>query len=187
MTHVFFGVILGGAMPDLKYGAPKMKQLNWHQLTAVALAGVTANFAIILGSLLLYAAGELSLEHMSRIVNMNGGLILFNLLPFGTLDGGRFAKAFFDSVCEHEDMPYAIRMGTIVMIASMVLIFFGTTDPVVVGLLVFGLRKKAVSDDPNGSCDKRAMTKSQQRHWAMFYNALVVASMIAIALSTTTR
>ena len=72
-------------------------QSNWFfggpvkpQLTKISMAGITFNIALMWLSLLLYAASGFAL--LAYMASINGWLAIFNLLPFGTLDGDKLFK-----------------------------------------------------------------------------------------------
>lgn len=176
--HVFFAVIFGGTIPDLKYGLDKFKKLNWHSTAKFSLAGVMVNALIIFVSYALYDQDIISWDSANRIMNMNASLIMFNMIPVGTLDGGRFAKAFFDSVPEKDDERYAMIIGYTVVIAAILIYQFGSGDrnPIILGWLVWKLRERADDDDPTGSRNPKAMTRKQINFWYVFYTALFVLS-----------
>ncbi len=183
-TYLVFLVILGGAIPD-----PRQKErfdaLSWNTKAGIYLAGVAANILVIVAYGILYGAGAVTGAELMQVANLNGSLILFNLLPFGIFDGGRFTKVLFDSVSEDRDRDFvhgmAITIG-IVGIATAILtlqFYFGT-----IYLIFWGLRLQSKRDDPKGSYDRRAMTVEEQRTWAGAYVFLVALGITL--LSTTT-
>lgn len=174
----FLAVVMGGTSPypsDRK----KAERFPWHTQAKLALAGVAGNLAIIAGSAVLYHFGAMSLTHLRMTTDLNAGLVLFNLLPLGFLDGGRFAKAFFDSVSEDLDLAYVHGIVAAVILVSLAVTMFSHESfSLPIFLLFWGLRKKATEDDPAGSFSKLAMTRKQQVFWAVTYVLLLCASIV---------
>ncbi len=176
-TYMFFAVILGGVGPQKAY-VEKFKNLPWGQVSAVALAGVMGNVLMVVASLLLYSLGYVSGEEFSRIANLNGLLIFWNLIPFGMLDGGRVAKALFDSIPENEDGKYVLMFRVTILIGAIILLAFNAANVIIAAYaFFFAIRHKANNDDPNGSYSEKAMTKSQYEKWAMIYLILFLAGL----------
>lgn len=98
-TYILFLVILGGTI-TYKQDRDKEKNLPWATGAAVSLAGVMANFLLIILSLVGESTGLLTGSIASKIINLNGILILYNLLPFFIFDGGHFSKYLFNSTPE---------------------------------------------------------------------------------------
>lgn len=179
--HVFFAVIFGGAMPDLKYGIEKFKNMNWHNTAKFSLAGVAANTLIIVASYILYQLNTLTWDSANRIINLNASLVMVNMIPVGTLDGGRFAKAFFDSSPEKDDERYAMMIGYTVIFASMLVYLFsqGERNPIILGWLVWKIKQRALDDDPRGSSSSKAMTSNQLKFWYVAYTTLFIVAVAA--------
>jgi Zn-dependent protease len=172
-THFFIGAILGGAFPDPKY-ARRFQQLRWEDIAGITLAGVCGNILMMLATAMLWMGNVLTDASMSRILNLNAGLIAFNLLPLGILDGGRFAKALFDSVEEHLDHVYAIVIWAGALFAMGITTYLYGKNAVFFALLLnWGLRQKATHDDPNGSFNFLAIPRAHQKWWALAYTILI--------------
>jgi hypothetical protein len=114
-----------------------------------------------------------------QIITLNGVLILWNMIPWGIFDGGRFAKLFFNSISEERDQVWVFRLVSIIGIGFL-LIFMSTGQlPMMAMLLVgWGLHFQANHDDPRGSHSKLAMSASAQRNWAGVYVSLVLISLL---------
>lgn len=172
-AHIFFATIFGGAIPDRRY-ADRLAKLGWSNLAAIYLAGVGGNLAIILGTFLLYWPGWLAYGELLKVWNLNGTLILLNLIPIGMLDGGRFAKILFDSIPEKRDKRFAVSIaasfGILVFILS---VLSGRLEfwPIIV--VYFGLQSQAERDDPAGSENRLAMNKKAQIFWSAVYTLLL--------------
>jgi len=173
-THVFFLVILGGALPDPKYQHIFEKCSSAKKAT-VYLAGIGGNLIIILVSWLLFGLDVIDRETFGRIANLNGNLVLFNLLPLWTLDGGRFAGLLFDSIPESQDASYARLIG-IVAIGGLVAVMIASNKMLILPavLMVHGLKKKSENDDPHGSSKRGAFKTGERFVWIGIWVALVL-------------
>lgn len=180
-AHVIFLVIIGGAFPDPS-GTEHFRALPWGTRTAIFLAGVIGNLALACGALLLAWVGLLSDKHLGQFVQLNAGLILFNLLPFGILDGGRFAKLLFDSVPEERDLAFAqvITIGA-ALGAIVSMIAFRNFPAITQLLFAVGAYTGATRDDPAGSYDRKAMHLRTCWRWTAVYIGLIVVSMLLTA------
>lgn len=183
-THLVFLVVLGGASPWSEY-AKRLKNLPWSTHAAVALAGVMGNLAVVVGGWLVYLFGYLTWDQWSRLANLNGELILYNMLPFGILDGGRFAKLLFNSVPEWEDGKVMLRMtATIGLLILMIALFSPERFMLTFWLFFWGLHFQSNHDDPNGSYSHLAMDRKQQERWAAVYLAMIFSGLILLATTT---
>ncbi len=182
-TRMFFAVILGGVTPvgqDVK----KYIRLPWSQQAAIALAGVIGNCLVIAGSWLFYGVGVLTATEASVITNLNCSLIMFNLIPFSILDGGRFAKILFDSVPEWKDFAVVRLITTVVMITmGITMLVTGKIYSFTALLMFFGLKRQATHDNPLGSHNRRAMTTQQQNLWITIYCVLIMIGILGTALT----
>lgn len=184
-THLIFLVILGGAITDPKY-AKKLKVLPWSTLAAIYIAGVTTNVLMVLCSFILQQMGYLTSGQLAQIVNLNGCLILYNLLPFWIVDGGRFTKILFDSISEDRDFGFAIKIAATVGIIAIMASVLSLRNFILTAWLIFwGLHFKANHDDPQGSFSSRAMTRRQQSNWAIYYIILISIGIIFLAITKT--
>lgn len=184
-THMFFAVIIGGAFPDFKF-RQRFESLNWSSLAGIYLAGVTMNLVMALYGYYLYANDNITMLQFSQITNLNGALILYNLLPIWIFDGGRFAKALFDSIPEHKDYSFAITIFVAIAIVGIMCKILGLRDFIyTIPLILWGLWNKATNDDPDGSTKPEAMTRNQTIGWSVYYLLLVIAGMIMLAMTET--
>jgi Zn-dependent protease len=180
-TYLFFAVILGGAMPapSLK---PKLDKLCWNSKAGIYLAGVIGNCLAVLVAGLLSASGYLTEQQYLSVVNLNGLLILYNLVPWFIFDGGRFAKVLFDSVPEHLDGKYVRMLGIGYIMAAIAATFISGANFIIGGYIIFwGLHLQSRKDDPRGSHHALAMRPHQTRTWAMIYFLLLLIGLALIA------
>ena len=158
---MFILVIVGGAAPS---DVEALKKLHRRQLAFIMLAGPLANLILLIVGLFLshYTSWVAYGKAMSHI---NAGLIVFNLLPFGPLDGGRFVKLLFDSLDEKTDQLVS-RMGAgATIIVALVMLGTGHFS-LYPALLVTGVLRASTKDDPEAWRDERAM--SPNVGWATF-------------------
>lgn len=180
----FLAVILGGAVPYPNQ-TKKYEGLPWSGLAAIAIAGVLGNFAVIGVATLLYLGGFWSVTEFLAVVNLNAGLILFNVLPLGILDGGRFTKVLFDSVPERQDFAY---VRTFIAFAGFCIIAVAVWQKQILllpaFLLVRGLIYKAKEDDPAGSWNRKAMRPTEQRLWGVLYVVILCVSILLVGVDS---
>ena len=177
-AHIFFAVILGGAVPASDY-IERFKRLRWSKRAAIYLAGVVGNLIMVACAAVLYGLGFLSGSHLEQVANLNGILIALNLIPFGMLDGARFVTLLFDSVSEDRDWRFAMTLGA--TIGIIILAVSLTSSQSWTGtnfMLYLGLVMKSKNDDPRGSFNRLAMTPLQQRWFAAVYAMLFVAGVL---------
>jgi len=183
-SHMIFLVILGGVGP-WKEDREKFDELNWSTQCYLSLAGVMGNILIVGVSAVLYGSGTLDVEKFLSIANLNGLLIMFNLLPWWKFDGGRFTRTFFNSVPEHLDRVYSTAF-TLVVVAGLVMVMFSVGGRLFLfesWLFLLGIQRRAVDDDPSGSLDHRAMKSWEEMYWGVVYIVLFVMGMV-IAMVT---
>ncbi|OGL61158.1 hypothetical protein A2752_01785 [Candidatus Uhrbacteria bacterium RIFCSPHIGHO2_01_FULL_46_23] len=176
-TLMVFMAVGAGVMP-VPQAVARYKDLHSSRMAAVTLAGVTGNLVIALAATAMKSAGILNASWTDWIRLTNAGLIGLNLLPAGTLDGGRFARLLFDSVSEDHDYRFARLMGAVIMLAVGLTIAFHHRFTPLAPLIIIQLYKRANDDDPWGSASKKAMTLPQQRAWATAYIALFCTATI---------
>ncbi|MCL4399668.1 M50 family metallopeptidase [Patescibacteria group bacterium] len=183
-THLIFLVIMGGAVPDASC-KNKLDNLPWSKKAAIYLAGVSGNLIVVIVFAILAAAGNITITQLEGVVNISGNLILYNLLPLWIFDGGHFAKVLFNSISEDRDGYFVWAIGitffimTILMAILSAQVFFMTAI-----WLFWGLQFQAKHDDPEGSYNKLAMTKNQQRNWGIYYAFLLI---LGLVFMSTTR
>lgn len=169
-----FATFVGGAITLPKKGKRK-KPLHWSRLAAIFLAGVIGNLAVVA---IYYVRGQLGWDDglsVGRTLNLNGQLIIVNLLPIGFLDGGQFAKLLFNSVAEEQDMNYVRIIGLVIGVPVLLLAVIKSSNwLILITLLLLGLQFYAKHDDPNGSRNRLAMTVRQQRWWTVCYVCLMI-------------
>jgi Zn-dependent protease len=180
-SHIFFAVILGGAMPE---DPRKYMRLSWSKRAAITLAGPAGNLTAVVLAAALHLGGLLSADQLSRVANINGALMSFNMLPFGPLDGGHFMKLLFDSAPEQKDRLYR---GAIIAACSLIILWTGLVSGnyyvATAGLIVVGTRKYAEHDDPHGSTYSCAMNRTQCRISALIYVVLIGFGVLLEAIS----
>ncbi len=180
-THLIFLVVLGGAVPDPKYKAA-LNSLDWSNKALIYMAGVSMNVLLMVIVLVMYLMDNISSVQTQQIVNLNGILIFFNVLPIGIFDGGRFAKVLFDSIPEDLDIKFTFKiLLPVYAVVILLLIVVGRFDFVSLSLLLWGLQFQANHDDPEGSSNKLAMTKNQYGNWTLVYIGFLIVGLIAEA------
>lgn len=178
-TTLFFAVILGGAVP---HKPDQLKQLSWNQQASIYLAGVIGNVLVVVAGWLLFSVGVLSGEHASQIANVNGLLIMWNLVPWAIFDGGRFAKILFNSIPEDRDLRQVLLISFVIGVSAIFGMLVVNGDVSLAFLLMFwGLHFQAHHDDPTGSSSRLAMTRSQIKMWTVVYCGLMIFAMILVA------
>ena len=179
-----FGTFIGGAITLSKKGG-RAESLRWSRLAAIFLAGVIGNLIAVAG---YYVGGHLGWNDrlaVSRFLNLNGQLIVVNLLPIPFLDGGGFAKLLFDSVAEEQDMNYVRIIGLVIGLPILALALFRSSGwLILITFLLLGLQFFARHDDPNGSHSRLAMTVQQQRWWTVCYTGLMIIGALMYAFTS---
>lgn len=177
-AKIIFLVILGGASP-LSGNEPKLEKLPWERQVVIILAGVIGNFAIIIGSYVLSQFNYLSPGDFMKILNMNGVLILWNLIPISFFDGGKFTKLLFDSISEDRDSKFAIGLaiGFICAVAVMTIIT-GNSNFFFVSFFLWNIHSRSKNDDPYGSENPKAIPRSHQKWWAALYLLMIVIAVV---------
>jgi len=189
-TYFVFLVIAGGVLPFKRY-RERFKQLPWSNMAAVYMSGVIGNIIMVLGSVFLLRCGYLTGEEFLRILNLNGLLITYNLLPWWIFDGGHFSKLLFNSVSEDRDERYVRWMGIFVAAAFALMLMVkaqyfikNIIDFILVFcLILWGLHFRATHDDPKGSRNNLAIKRSSQTAWAVCYVVCMIAGLIAFGFT----
>lgn len=181
-AQMFFLVVLGGAMPLLGY-EKKYKELSWEKQAIIALVGVVGNFIAILAAFCLVQTSYLKFDDFLKIANLNGSLILWNLFPLWIFDGGRFTKLLFNSISEEEDAKYEMILLACFGVVVIALIFLGKLSFIHLWLFSWGLHWQSTHDDPHGSENPKAISKSHCVLLAAIF--IIMISLGAIILSTT--
>jgi hypothetical protein len=173
-THIFVFIIIGGAVPDPEY-RHILEKCSAAKKATVYLAGIGGNLLIVIVSWLLLGLDAIDRETFGRIASLNGNLVLFNLLPIWTLDGGRFAGLLFDSIPESLDASYAKLIG-IAAVGGLIAIMIATGNPLILpaALMIHGLKKKSETDDPHGSSKRGAFKAKERFVWIGVWVALVL-------------
>lgn len=179
-SFMFFAVILGGVGPLNHH---QEDRLHDNAKAEIVMAGVFGNIVCAIGALICWFFGWLTLTESLQVVNINAILIVFNLLPFGMLDGGQMAKILFDSVEERSDMVYVHHMSLVVIGAAFATVYLGDGHLFFALLFVVGFRRQANNDDPLGSLKPTALNHRQQCLWARTYVFLASGAMVATAIT----
>ena len=95
LLFALFLAILAGivfAAPGAVVSSAKhfFSQPNTKQLTIISMAGVSFNITLMWISIALYALSGMSI--LSFVASINGWFAIFNLIPFGMLDGQKLFK-----------------------------------------------------------------------------------------------
>lgn len=179
-TYMFFIVVLGGVGPlDTK----KAEQLHDNAQMEVAIAGVLGNIVVGLGALLLVPFELLTMTDAIRIVNLNAGLIAFNLVPIWGLDGAKIAKTLFDAIDETSDERYVYAMSAVLLVTATTTMVIGQGQFMLTALFIFGLRKHAREDDHRGHLKPGALSVREQCLWARAFMVTAAIGLIATALT----
>lgn len=182
-STLIFLVVMGGAVPHRSH-QHKILSLPWSTLAAIYLSGVCGNYLVILGASILLLFGRLTTHHFEQIVNLNALLVMYNLWPVWKLDGGHFAKLLFNSISEDRDMNYAISLGLTVGLVAITMTIISPTNFIITAWFVtWGLFFRATHDDPTGSTKHLAMTRRQQKRWAILYVSLICASIVLMGVT----
>lgn len=179
-THLIFAVIFGGAISSKR----QLNQLPWSRCALMSLAGVMGNALLVISSIILYLVGILTSTQLSQIVNLNGALILWNLMPLWILDGGRFAKVIFDSLPEGRDTAYVYKIWIPFSIVALIAgALSGHLFLINAFLIQIGLHRRADYDDPKGSTDPQAITENQVKKLTNLYLGLLTSAVVMLAIT----
>ena len=180
-AKMYFLVVMGGTSEFKEY-KEKFNNLPWERQSTIFLAGVLGNFIVIIASYFFYQMSCLTFNEFLAILNLNGVLILYNLIPLWIFDGGYFAKKLFDSIAENRDTEYEIALsGAFVGIVIAVLVISGNLDLISFLLVPLALHIRARRDDPMGSEDPKAIPVSHQKWWAALYLVLILIAAVIVA------
>lgn len=169
-ARILLLVVMGGAFTSLE----KMSTLSWRKQSNIALAGVCVNALIAMISVLLYICGVLDSGTTRFTAMINGSMIVWNLIPVGPFDGGRFCKLLFNSIPEDQDLTIARHLKRAALPAFMVLLMFFYIDMMIpMTLTVLGLTNQATHDDPNGSYSPQAMNSGEIKRLSWLYIGLL--------------
>ncbi len=169
-ARILLLIVMGGAFTSFE----KMSTLSWRKQSTITLAGVCVNALIAMISVLLYFCGVLDSDTTRFIAMINGSMIVWNLIPVGPLDGGRFCKLLFNSIPEDQDLTIARHLKRAALPAFMVLLMFVYVDMMIpMTLTVLGLTKQATHDDPNGSYSPQAMNSGEIKGVSWLYIGLL--------------
>lgn len=173
-TNMVFLFIGAGVGAGEEY-REKEKSLNSSTKSLLYLAGVMGNMFLVIAGVLAMSIGLIPEEHALRFINLNAGLIFWNLLPIGPLDGGRFILMFFESIKESEEKAYAAAL-TAVSICSVLAISFATGQSLLfpLVLLVYGIKKKSDQDDPKAYYSRKRLTAKNRFVWTSIWLALLI-------------
>ena len=88
----------------------KRKLLSPEKNATIVLSGVIGNILIVLGGLVLYLNGFLDCDKFMIFANVNGFIIITNLVPIGKSDGGLFLHCL-DAMSGHTPDIEICNMG----------------------------------------------------------------------------
>ncbi len=154
-------VVIGAAAPR---DTEAYDRLNRRQLATILLMGPMANFVLVIAGLCMANYTEW-VAYGNALASINAALIVFNLLPFGWLDGGQFAKLLFDSVNEVTDRRISLIGTGIAALIATVAVATGYFS-LYPALMVMGLLRASSKDNPIAWRESRSM--SSNRSWTMF-------------------
>ena len=182
-----FLVIMGGVLPQSAY-EEKYKNLEWRKKIRVSLVGVAGNLLLVLAGCLLYLFGLLSAHNLNRLVDLNASLVVFNLLPLGILDGGRFMKILFDNAPSYFDVQHFRKMAITVVVSAVISVFLFSSQTffLFTWLFIIGLLKKervCLWEEGNNG----GMTRKEFAAWGMAYVGLIVLGLTISSFTTWTK
>jgi Zn-dependent protease len=183
-AKMYFLILMGGTTEFKEY-KEDLKNLAWEKYSIAIMAGILGNFIVIAFSLIFCQINYLTFNEFLAILNLNGVLILYNLIPLWPFDGGYFARMLFDSIAENRDTHYEIAilgafMGTLIL----VLFITGNLDLISFLIIPLALHIRVKRDNPLGSKDPKAIPISHQKWWAALYLILILISAIMVANTT---
>lgn len=176
---VVFFVIAGGTVPlDIE----KQEKLRDGKKAGIFLAGMFGNVLVGCVAVVLESYGYLSRSHLDLVLNMNAGLILFNMIPIAGFDGSRFVRLLFHSVLKEWDTVLFQITAVPVAMAMMVLLYMRGDIPIAMPLILLELFFKSRNHDTNV---RGTMHRDEQVYWAVVYALLVVVSVIVFNHTST--
>lgn len=183
-AKMYFLILMGGTTEFKEY-KEALKNLAWEKYSIVVMAGILGNFIVIAVSFIFCQINYLTLNEFLAILNLNGVLILYNLIPLWPFDGGYFARMLFDSIAENRDTHYEIAIsGAFVGILIAVLFITGNLDLISFLIIPLALHIRARRDNPFGSKDPKAIPISHQKWWAALYLILILIGAVIVANTT---
>ena len=187
-ARMFFLAILGGTMP-LWGHEDKLENLSWEQRNVIALAGCVGNFIYMLGALCLMFQNYIIYSAFKQIIEMNSGLIIWNLIPIGFFDGGRFMGMFFDSLPKKMINKYRIAILGGFFIVANAIIWLSNSGSVILNMFIIGLLFEIAmlyrikQSDPYSSKNPKAIPVTHLKWWATLFLILIALGMISYVLS----
>lgn len=181
-THMVFLVLLGG-VGAYSQDRAKLERLNYDQMMKVTIAGVICNFIFVALAGVVWAVGLLDAKQLSMIANLNGSLVLFNMVPIWGLDGSKFMRAFFESVPEKREHGYVLGIMAVATAVFLLLTVVSRQAFVApIFMLSWGLHSRSEEDDPRNSTNSKALSFSRERFWVYVYTTVLVAGSVMFAL-----
>ncbi len=105
------------AAPKTKYENKRSDLLHWWKIANILQAGPIVNTILLAIGVFMVKQG-LFVEFAKYLVYMNGVLCIFNMLPFGMMDGGQFFITIFSSMKKQFDILLASVVSIAVLIAT---------------------------------------------------------------------
>lgn len=170
---MFFVPLLGAAVTAGDW----VTKLNHKGRALVALAGPGVNFGLFLLGIILYLGGD---SRGMTLASLNASLVWFNLIPILIFDGQKFATAIFASLNEEQDGIVEGLISLVVMVAGVGLIIAGKLSFFSL-LVIFGLKRESVNDNPRDAYSRKAMSVSTASWLSVGYTVMLVSTMIASA------
>ena len=184
-----------GAMAMPRDAAEKAKsdQAPWFAAAWFTLIGPYANLLLIIIGAVLAQAGTPEFTFWgNELVFINTQLALLNLLPFGTLDGGQFAKIVYSSLKEEHDRVLAWGLTLLGLIGIALLVGIPLANEwqgyaqhaisrvwyiIIGGAIAVGFWQKQDDDNESYSASAQAMSVPHVFFMLVAYFALTAATL----------
>lgn len=197
-AKMYFLIVAGGTSEFRNY-KENFKNLAWERKSVIVLAGVFGNFLVIGVSYFLFQGNYIALNEFLAILNLNGVLILYNLIPLWPFDGGYFSSMLFDSITKKRNANYKFTLlGTFVGVSIVALEITNKLEiisfiliPLTLSIRAhlktnfclkpFDLHIWSRKHDSMEAEDFRAIPVVHQKWWAAFYLILILIGAVIVA------
>lgn len=185
------------AMPANDENEKLSDLLPWWNISTLLQAGYTMNIALMLVGVVFVQFGFCPV-FSHKLIEMNGTLAVFNLLPIWVLDGGQLFKAVFASLNEKLDKLFVIS-GVLICVIGLVFILAPALNmnlftllfqlwnnaTLIIFLLIFtiGILTKHKRDNREYSKSSQAMNVKQVAFQLGWYFLMVTTCFLILNLS----